>query len=125
VRPKGINTGDTRLQMRLDLRGELCARFCPYYKPGRKEDLRCNGFLVIEGLIKKGFQISFFITEKGFDPAIQESLLHSLCAVCPFFEDGCDFVRQKERSSPCGGFILLAYLLGTNIITIDNIRDVR
>ncbi len=111
--------------MRVDLRGELCSRFCPYYKPGKKEDLACKGFLVIEGLINRGRQIPFSVTEKRPDPAIQESLLHNLCAVCPFSEDGCDFVQQKESFSPCGGFILLAYLLGANIVTIDNIRDVR
>jgi len=111
--------------MRVDLRSELCARFCPYYRPGKKEDLACNGFLVIECLIKEGRQIPFFVTAERPDAAIREKLLRDLCAACPFFEDGCDFVRQKEGSSPCGGFILLAYLLGANIITIDNIRDVR
>jgi hypothetical protein len=111
--------------MIVDLRGELCARFCPHYKPGKKEDLVCKGFLVVEGLIKGGRQIPFFVTDRRPDPAIRNKLFHNLCAVCPFFEDGCDFVQQKERSSPCGGFILLAYLLGANIITIDNIRDVR
>jgi hypothetical protein len=111
--------------MRVDLRGELCSRFCPYYKPGKKGNLACKGFLVIEGLIKKGLHIPFSVKGKRSDPAIQKSLLRNLCAVCPFSEDGCDFVQRKERSSPCGGFILLAYLLGANIITIDNIRDVR
>jgi len=111
--------------MRVDLRSELCSRFCPYYKPGKKEDLACKGFLVIEGLIRRGRKIPLFVTEKKSNPAIQESLIHNLCAVCSFSEDGCDFVQQKERLSPCGGFILLAYLLGADIITIDNIRDVR
>jgi hypothetical protein len=110
--------------MRVDLRGELCSRFCPYYKPGKKEDLACKGFLVVEGLIKKCLYIPFTVGGNKSDPAIQESLLRNLCAACPYFEDGCDFVQRKERSSPCGGFILLSYLLGANIITIDNIRDV-
>jgi hypothetical protein len=111
--------------MRVDLRDELCARFCPYYKPGKKEDLACKGFVVVKGLIEEGREIPFFVADKRPGPALREKLLHDLCAVCPFFEDGCDFVQQKERASPCGGFILLAYLLSANIITIDNIRDVR
>jgi hypothetical protein len=115
--------------VRGDLRDDLCARFCPYYKPGKKEDLACKGFLVVKGLIEEGLGIPFFVTDKVTDkrpdPALREKLLHDLCGVCPFFEDGCDFVQQKERSLPCGGFILLTYLLRANIITIDNIRDVR
>jgi hypothetical protein len=111
--------------MRVDLRNELCARLCPYYKAGKKEALACKGFLAVEGLIEEGRKIRFSLTDKRPDPSLREKLLHDLCAVCPFFEDGCDFVQEKERSSPCGGFILLAYLLGENIITIDNIRDVR
>jgi hypothetical protein len=111
--------------VRGDLRVELCARFCPYYKPGKKEDLACKGFLVVKGLIEEGREIPFFVTDRRPDPALREKLLRDLCVVCPFFEDGCDFVQQKERSLPCGGFILLAYLLRANIITIDNIRDVR
>jgi hypothetical protein len=110
--------------MRAGLRAELCSRFCSYYKPGKKEDLACKGFLVIEGLIKRGLHIPFSVQEKKLDSAIPESLLHILCATCPFFEDGCDFVQQKKKSSPCGGFILLSYLLETNNLTIDNIRDV-
>jgi hypothetical protein len=113
------------LQMKVDLRDELCARFCPYYKPGRKEGLACKGFAVVEGLIEEGREIPFSVTGKRPGPALREKLSHDLCAVCPFFEDGCDFVQQKKRSSPCGGFILLAYLLKADIITIDNIRDVR
>ena len=113
------------MQIRFDLRGELCARFCPYYKPGRKEDLACKGFLVVQGLIKRGRQIPFSITDKRSDPTIRKILLRDLCAKCLFLQDGCDFVQQRERSSPCGGFILLSYLLGANIMTIDNIRDVR
>ena len=113
------------MQIRFDLRGELCARFCPYYKPGRKEDLACKGFLVVQGLMNSGRQIPFSVGDNRSDPAIREILVRDLCTKCPFFGDGCDFVQQKESSSPCGGFILLACLLGTNVITVDNIRDVR
>lgn len=116
---------DGTREIRADLRVELCSRFCPYYKPGKKEDLACRGFLVIDGLIRDGRQIPFLFTEERPGCEIQESLLRNLCTSCAFSGDGCDFFRQGNSFSPCGGFIFLANLLAGDIVTIDNIRDVR
>jgi hypothetical protein len=82
------------------------------------------GFLVVERLIKKGMKIPFHSFDQKSDPAVQKMLIENMCVSCPFYESDCDFVRRKGDSPPCGGLILLAHLLGTDIITIDNIKDV-
>jgi hypothetical protein len=129
------------------MKKSICTNFCSYYKPDKNEDLACLGFLVIEKLIGKGVNISCEKREKPLNPADSERLLRDMCIRCPFYENDCDFalvsrtnrgrdsvsstpassaaghLSEKERiPSPCGGFTLLGYLLGENIINIDDIK---
>jgi hypothetical protein len=108
-----------------NLRKKLCRTFCKYYKPSKKEELSCMGFRVIERLILRGDCVPFgeFAVVPG--RLTQETLVQEMCAFCPFYDDDCDFVKGKEHSTACGGFILLARLLETRVIAVDNIRDVR
>ena len=107
-----------------NLRKRLCQTFCIYYKPAKKEELACMGFLVLERLIREGRKISFTAFKEKMHFLTQKMLRQDLCVPCPFYEDGCDFVQDKE-SPPCGGFLLLGHLLETEVISIDNIKDVR
>ena len=125
----------------------LCEKFCPYYKPAKNEDLACLGFLIIERLMNKGVEITSEKTGRSLDPADAERLIKDMCVRCPFYDDDCDFAmvsrsnREGWSSSsilpkddegqwsekgcvpfPCGGFTLLGYLLGENIIDIDDIK---
>jgi len=102
----------------------LCLNFCPYYKPLKKDELACMGFLVVEKLLKKGEKILFDKSKKKLDAVTQEILIQNMCTACPFYENDCDFVRQKEESLPCGGLILLGHLLEKNIISIDDIKNI-
>ena len=126
----------------------LCVNFCPYYKPLKKDELACIGFVVIERLLKKGKKISFDKPKKKLDNVTQEILIQNMCIACPFYENDCDFIiksphppftkgRQggtidsKEGLSdkekyppPCGGLILLGHLLEKNIISIDDIKNI-
>jgi hypothetical protein len=129
------------------MKSEVCEKFCPYYKPAKDESLACLGYLVIEKLIGKGINISCEKRERPLDPAVSGRLSRDLCVKCPFYDNDCDFamVYRSNREgkpassilpkdgegqllekgripSPCGGFTLLGYLLGENIIDIDGIK---
>ena len=98
----------------------LCRNFCRYYKPGKNEDLACEGYRVVERLLSEGRPISFVKAEFRRDPEMKESLVREVCARCPFRADGCDFMQ--DRSSPaCGGLVLLEQMLASGIVTIDDI----
>jgi hypothetical protein len=108
-----------------DLRNKLCLTFCKYYRPSKKEDLSCIGFRIIERLILKGRDIPFGAGAVALNRLTREALVREMCAFCPFYADDCDFVKKKENSTACGGFILVGQLIEAKVIVIDNIRDVR
>ena len=83
------------------------------------------GFLVIERLMQRGMNIPFEKPSQWTDPGNQEQLMLTLCPVCPFYENDCDFAQQREDSLPCGGFLLLGGLINRKIISIDIIKEIR
>jgi hypothetical protein len=83
------------------------------------------GFRVVERLILKDAGIPFDSSAVVPGHLTGEILVREICSYCPFYDDDCDFVKGKESSAPCGGFILLEHLLEAKVIAIDNIRDVR
>ena len=109
----------------ISLRERLCLQFCPYYKPSKDEELSCKGFLVVEGLIKEGKDIPFIKSDKLLEADTEMILRKNLCISCPFNESDCDYAQQEEGASPCGGFLLLGKLLETQVLTVDNIEDIR
>jgi len=130
------------------MKSSICEKICPYYKPAKDESLACLGYLILEKLISKGVPIVCEKKNRALHHDDSERLLKYMCIKCPFYDDDCDFAlvsrsnsasglvpsalphsREGELSendrnpSPCGGFILLGYLLGENIIGIDDIRN--
>ncbi len=103
--------------------GQLCRKFCAYYKPGKAEDLACLGFTVIEGLIKKGLMISLEKGDSGVGRASSRALSENMCPSCPFYEDGCDFASGQASAQPCGGFLLLARLTESGTFDIDDLQN--
>jgi hypothetical protein len=110
--------------LRKNIQRNLCQEFCSYYKPSKKENIACKGFLVIEKLLKRGSNIPFDKNDEKPGDAIQGELIRGMCIACPFYENDCDFVEKKKDAPPCGGFILLANLLEKNIISIDDIQNI-
>jgi hypothetical protein len=98
----------------------LCLKFCSYYKPGKNEDLACKGYGVVERLLREG-KIS--VIENNSDeyiPDLADRIIKTLCIACDFHEQDCDFM-QNRAARPCGGFVLLAKLLGSGVIAIQDI----
>ena len=99
----------------------LCLPYCHYFKQNKNEDLLCRGALVVERLILSGRNLIFAKKDwQNADPAVKDLILHRLCIACDFRENDCDFARDR-RAQPCGGFTLLAGLLRSGIITIEDI----
>lgn len=109
--------------MRSSIVKNLCKKHCKYYKPSKDNELACKGFTVIEKLIKNGKEISFNKAEKKLNASTEKKLIEGMCMICSFYEDGCDFAEQKRNALPCGGFILLGYLVESGVISIDDIKN--
>lgn len=100
---------------------DICRNFCNYYKPGKKEELACRGYLVAERLLRQGMQVVLFTkTGSQCDGEGAELIVRKLCVNCDFKEDGCDFINDRN-APPCGGFALLSQLLAERRISLDDI----
>ena len=108
-----------------DLQAMLCARFCHYYRPDKDEKLACQGFLVAAELIKRHKNLHLPEAASSPVPDIQEDLVRHVCDACPFHEHDCDFYEYREGVSPCGGLMYLGMLLAEQLVTVDNIKDIR
>ena len=102
----------------------LCRDFCAYYKPEKKEELACRGFVVVQRLIEKGRAVPPTGTGTAVPPdsTTREPLLRHVCKECDFREADCDFILTKGKAPACGGFVLLSYLLGNGEITIEDLH---
>lgn len=94
--------------------GEICKKFCKFYKPG-KDSLACGAYVFLAenlsaGEIRKmaGYKIDY----KGVSPDFSfDGVIKGLaCEMCEFRADGCDF-RDGLNSPPCGGYIALEKLI--------------
>ncbi len=110
---------------------KVCRDFCSYYKPSKDEELACRGFTVIERLILRGMEIvpeksaRHFHSVQFRDNDIGRGLIRKVCQKCPFYEKDCDFAEEKAGALPCGGFILLAHLIESAMIGIDDIENIN
>jgi hypothetical protein len=104
-----------------DLTQAVCLGLCSYYKPGRNEELACRGYFVLEQLALQGVPVGSKKSEQPRDRTGEELLVRTLCMACPFHERDCDFM-ENSALPPCGGFLLLAQLLATKDISIEDVK---
>jgi hypothetical protein len=104
----------------------LCRNFCKYYKPGKNENLACQGFVVVHRLIGKGKQLSQAKPQRTAVPDVKtvEGLKGRVCGACSFHESDCDFVLSGGTASPCGGYVLLFHLLGNGDLTLEELEEI-
>jgi len=102
------------------LSGRLCGQFCQYYKPGKNEELICAGYLAVERMIQAGKLLDFDLVGIPRDSSRDETIVQRLCLDCSFYRNDCDFMTDRHLT-PCGGFVVLALLLGVGRITINDI----
>jgi hypothetical protein len=102
----------------------LCRNTCIYYKPGKNEDMMCQGFVVVHTLLQSGKKLPLARPADAPKPGAEtiDELRRRICAVCAFRVDGCDFVLTGGEAVPCGGFSLLSYLVESGDVTLTEIE---
>jgi hypothetical protein len=105
-------------------RQTLCLKFCPYFKPGKNEELACRSVLVVEQLVRSGKAGVFDDLNVELDLSTAETIIQKICMYCDFFEKDCDFM-QDRAAPPCGGMVLLTQLLKTNRVTVEDIVTIH
>ena len=104
----------------------LCRTFCTYYKPGKTDDLACQGFLVVHSMITSGRQLPpaspdrLAVPDKRTADVLQERV----CGACSFREQDCDYIATGGTAPSCGGFLVLKHLVASGEITLEDIRKV-
>ena len=91
-----------------------------YYKPGKNEEFACRGYEIVQRLVQRGKLLELAGCGREYDRAKAEPLVQRMCLHCDFQPDGCDFMIDR-KAPPCGGFILLAQLIASGAITIEDI----
>lgn len=100
----------------------LCGRWCPYYKPGKNEELACRGYDVVQHLqSSRSIRIDVPVFAAQPDQTIVAALRHRMCGGCSFSREDCDFILTGGAAAPCGGFRLLVRLIEMNRLSIDDV----
>ncbi len=100
----------------------FCARYCKYYKPG-KEEMSCMAYSEINRLELTDLRIELgHRDEHAAYGRILDDLRRSLCLRCEFYEDGCDFIASNGNITPCGGLLVLAYMISSGRIKYDDVK---
>jgi hypothetical protein len=88
----------------------VCEKFCKFYKPGRKEDLKCGALALLSRNLTRG-ELGHASRGTGPHDLSRDSEVRALaCQRCEFLVDGCDF-RDGLPSPPCGGYSVVESLL--------------
>lgn len=107
----------------------LCRPFCSFYRAGIKEEMACQGALVLAGLMQRR-RLSPEDLPAPREKARRlwrekdEALERVLCQPCPFALDGCDFHSplRCDTSEPCGGYLLLQLLTDAGTINCAELQ---
>jgi len=100
----------------------LCRPYCMFFKDGQKEEMACQGAVVVNALVQGGHIEVEDLYAVAKDSQLwrkhKEALGRYVCHHCSFRAEDCDFQSPSpsEDLEPCGGFIVLASLKEDNLI---------
>jgi RNase P subunit RPR2 len=93
------------------MKSEVCKKFCSFYKPGKKEDMKCGSYDFLErNLTAREIKRLVRRISTEYDLSEDSSIRNLVCSKCEYLKDGCDF-RQGLDSPPCGGYKIVEHLL--------------
>ena len=101
----------------------LCRNTCSYYKPGKNEEMACQGFVVVYRIMERGKKLSLSRPGNIAAASTLEGLRKRVCAVCSFQRSDCDFILTGGVAAPCGGVSLLSHLLEKGEVTLTEIDE--
>ncbi len=89
----------------------ICRAHCTFYKPGRKESLKCGTFDLLAQNLSTG-ELRHAAGKKARRPDFSHDreIRKLACERCEFLVGGCDF-REGRLSPPCGGYAIVEGLL--------------
>ena len=99
-----------------------------FYKDGQKEEMVCQGALVVEFLVNQGriFPEQLCLSVKNLQLCLKhkDTLTRYVCRQCPFMKEDCDFqsTAPSHDIEPCGGYIVLASLIENRVIEPRNMK---
>ena len=111
----------------------ICAGYCSFYKPGKTDEIACNGFTIVRRLIGQSPDAVYEDGKDGTDSLTEHALFQAVCTPCPFFEGDCDFASWKRGESPgvtrrdvnpCGGLLFLACAVVSGSMDIQAVYGV-
>ena len=114
-----------------DIKDFICKPFCSFYREGEKEELICSGARIVEILMERGSLSPPTLSGNEHGSALstgEYALLEEIvCRPCPFLADGCDFRSDAPPvdAEPCGGFILLALLVGKGAVFMNRLKEIE
>ena len=100
----------------------ICRPFCVFYKEGQKQEMACQGALVVESLVNKKLisreQVYSSVKDCRFYLKHKDTLTRYVCLRCPFMKEDCDFqsTAPSHDLEPCGGYTVLACLIENRVI---------
>lgn len=101
----------------MDLRESVCAGLCAYFKPEKKEETGCGGLHWLKkhpGLLSQVSGLAPLADDPLFGIHSEDPRLLTVCSLCEYRIDGCDFRDPsvpRDQCSPCGGLRAVAGLL--------------
>ena len=109
---------------KIDFADFICRPFCMFFREGEKEEMACLGARVAECLAQRGeFNPEAVVVlnpgEASWRNELRDAVLfENVCRACEFRADDCDYRSDDppDDAVPCGGLILLAFLLSRGII---------
>lgn len=115
-----------------DFKDYICRKFCVFFRENAKEDMACQGALVVERLVSRGLVNQALILELGVERGGDADyrgkhdgdLDNMICRYCSFKAEDCDFQSSKmmDAAEPCGGYRLLRVLKTSGYLTIADLE---
>lgn len=101
----------------------FCARYCKYYKPGKDEALSCRAYQEVcrLGLMDSDIGLRHKDNHTAYG-AVMDALRRSFCTKCDFYADDCDFISSEGACPPCGGLLVLAELITSGRLRMDDVK---